>query len=326
MSRGTRNTLALIALLVAAASVFSLREESPTGRTDQQTTVSAPQPEANGGGATAAANSIGKTRPKRLALPPVDAPLATIIEPLAARADAGDTKAACRLAMELIRCRNVQELQAAGSVGNAALEIELEAKGDLDNADRIAQAQLDQARLAQECAAVPAQLQDRGPHYLGQAARAGEPEAMVRYADSQFWPLDGRGIYSDPEFERWRRDAPAMLNRAFAAGIPEAPFILMNAYDNDYSLVGGLIPNDPIKAEALRMLMVRLHGWSERLVPSTLDAASLARARRLAKQWHDGPFKGRSYRGQKRAMFQPTGFPNYDGSPHAFCVDDPPAP
>ncbi len=326
MTRGTRKALALVALLVAAASVFVLRHGSPPGKTAQQTTAFAPQPEANGVGPAAAANGIGSQRPKRVALPPVDAPLATILEPLAARADAGDAKAACRLAMELIRCRNVHEFQATGAVSHAKLEIEFEAKGELDNADRIAQAQLGQLRLAQECAAVPAQLRDRGPHYLGQAARAGEPEAMVRYVDSQSWPLDGRGIYSDPEFDRWRRDAPAMLNRAFAAGIPEAPVVLMHAYNNDYSPVGGLIPNDPVKAEALRMLMVRLHGWSDRLVPSTLDAASLAKARALAKQWHEGPFKGRSYRGQQRAMFQFAGFPRYDGSPHAFCVDDPPAP
>lgn len=280
-------------------------------------------------GAVASDTGIRSARPNRAPLPPVDAPLATILEPLAKRADTGDTKAACRLALELIRCRNIRDLPEVNATlaGAAAKhEAELEEKGELDKADLLAQGQMSQLRFAQECAAVPAQLRDRGPYYLGLAARAGEPEALIRYADVQSWPMDARGIYSDPEFDLWRRDAPAMLNRAFAAGIPEAPLLLMNAYGNDYSPLAGLIPNDPIKERALHLLMVRLHGWSERPNPGALDAASLAKARALAEQWHNGPFKGRSYRGQRRSMLQPAGIPMYDGSPHAFCVDVLPAP
>ena len=326
MTRAAKQGLVLLALLVAAASVIVLRQGSPPGASTPQTTASAPPSEANGDGPAAAANGVGRPRPKPAALPPVDAPLATILEPLATRADAGDAKAACRLAMELIRCRNVHELPATLAVDAARIEAEFEAKGEMDKADLLAQSQLAQLRLAQQCAAVPVPLRDRGPRYLAQAARAGEPEAMVRYADVQSWPLDGRGIYSDPEFDLWRRDAPAMLERAFAAGFPEAPLLLMNAYENDTSHLAGLIPNDLIKAEALRMLMVRLHGWSERPNPSPLDAASLEKASTLAKQWHEGPFKGRSFRGQQRAMLSLAGLPRFDGAPQEFCIDDPPAP
>lgn len=224
--------------------------------------------------------------------------------------------------MELIRCQGALFQAGIPSLDSDRVEAELEASGRLDAADEVAAKAIERVRVAKECQALPAHLVDRGSHYLGQAARAGEPEAMVRYADSQFARPDGRGHFSDPEFDLWRRDAPGMIQRAFAAGVPESAFPMMDAYEADLGLVGSMIPNDPVKAEAARLLMARLHGWQEPLTLARRDAATQARVRELARQWHEGPFKGRNYRGQDRSSFQYAGMPKRGGVPHEFCSAD----
>jgi hypothetical protein len=321
-----KKALGFASVLAAAVTIFFLYDEPTSGETPAAETASAPLARTPEGEPVPSAKGLAPNPRAQVPLPPVDAPLALIVEPLAARADAGDSRAACRLAMELIRCQGALFLADIPSFDSTRLEAELEASGKLDAADRVAADALEQARVARECLALPAHLVDRGPHYLGQAARAGEPEAMVRYADSQFWPPDGRGFLSHPEFDLWRRDAPGMIERAFAAGVPESAFAMMDAYQSDIGLVGSLIPNDPVKAEAVRLLMTRLHGWQEPLTLGRLDASTQARVRELARQWHEGPFQGRSYRGQDRSTFQPAALPKRGGVPHEFCTADRPVP
>jgi len=320
MTPGSKRRLALITA-VAALALFLLQRGNAPAVNKSPTTTPAPQAGANRSLESTAArlNAPAAEAPARL--PAYNAPLAIIMEPLAARADTGDAKAACRLAMELIRCQGVEENQRFPGVSDAE-EAELEAKGKLDAADQAAKFKLYSLLAAQECLAVPDRLRGRAAHYLGQAARAGEPEAMVRYVDLNFWPLDARGVFADPEFDRWRRDAPGLLHRAFAAGVPESASTMFDAYQNDFGGVGSMIANDPVKSEALRLLMTRLHGWRDRGNNSGLDAASLARASELAKQWHEGPFKGRNYLGQDRTMFQLAAFAKRGGAPHEFCTSD----
>lgn len=326
MTLRAKKALGVACVLAAAVTIFLLRDDPTQGETPAAETGSSPPAQTSAGEPVPPANGLAPGLGAQVPLPPVDAPLALIVEPLAARADAGDSKAACRLAMELIRCQGTLFLADIPSFNTDRLEAELEASGKLDAADEVAAAAIERVRVTKECQTLPAHLVDRGPHYLGQAARAGEPEAMVRYADSQFWPPDGRGYLSNPEFDLWRRDAPGMIRRAFEAGIPESAFVMLDAYQTDFGLVGSMIPNDAVKGEAVRLLMSRLHGWQERLLPSTLDAASQARARELARQWHEGPFKGRSYRGQDRAIFQYAGSPKRGGVRHEFCTADRLAP
>lgn len=322
MTLRERRALGFAALMAAAVTVFLLRDEPPRGETAAAESGASTTARASAGEQVPSANGPAPGRGTQWPLPPVDAPLALIAEPLAARADAGDSKAACRLAMELIRCQGALFQADIPSLDSDRMEAELEASGKLDAADEVAAATIERVRVVKACQALPTHLVDRGPRYLGQAARAGEPEAMVRYADSQFGRPDGRGHLSDPEFDLWRRDAPGMIQRAFAAGVPESALVMMDAYQSDLSLVGSMIPNDPVKAEAVRLLMTRLHGWQDRLAPSTLDATTLARARELARQWHEGPFKGHSYRGQDRSTFQYAGLPKRGGVPHEFCSAD----
>jgi len=321
MNPRTKWGLGALALLAVASLWYGQRQTPDPVAAAIKPAATAPEAAARDVAADAPGDRARGQRPWP-ALPAVDAPLSTILLPLSDRADRGDPKAACRLAMELIRCQVTAYYQSIAAFNDSSLEKKLEAEGNLKAADSIAANQMEQLLRSQECQAVPENLRDRGAHYLAMAARAGEPEAMLRYADGMHWPLDGRGVYSDPEFDAWRRDAPRMLRRAFEAGVPEAPFLYWVAYQHDYGALSALIPNDPVKAEATRTLMVRLHGWSERPMPSQLDPTSLARASELARQWHEGLFQGRRYAGQDRSAYQFPGFPRQDDKPHAFCTGD----
>ena len=321
MNRRTKWSLVGLVVLASTSLWFSQRGTPESLAASAGPAATSPESAARDVAADAPGDRARGQRPWP-ALPAVDAPLSTILLPLSDRADRGDPKAACRLAMELIRCQVTAYYQSIAAFNDSSLEKKLEAEGNLKAADSIAANQMELLLRSQECQAVPEDLRDRGAHYPAMAARAGEPEARLRYADGMHWPLDGRGVYSDPGFDAWRRDAPRMLRRAFDAGIPEAPFLYWVAYQHDYGALSALIPNDEVKAEATRMLMMRLHGWGERPVPSRLDPASLARASELARQWHEGPFKGRRYAGQDRSVYQFPGFPRQDGKPHAFCTGD----
>ena len=318
MSSGSKRKLVLFAVM-AVAALFLLQRGDFKGEHRLPRTVTTPPTRTFENPLPAATAGSSNAAPS---LSHSKAPLETVLELLAARADAGDAKAACRLAMELIHCENVFYFMSIPAFRGADEEAALESKGDLDAADRVAEAELERLRVAEECRAVPARLRDKAPQYLAQAARAGVPEAMVRYADGQFWPPDGRGMYSDPEFDRWRRDAEGLLSRALAAGVPEAPFVLLVSHQGDFHGVSGLVRDDPVKAEALHQLMVRLHGWRVRPVASRLDAESLAKAHAMAKQWHEGPFRGRRYHGQDRVYYKPAGFPWRDGTATPFCSGD----
>lgn len=326
MNRRRWAWLGVLALVAGAVLVFGPGKPSD-GQVQSGTGLSAPRPDPPPREPSPGEPSVTPAPSPNSAaalprMPAADAPLALSLDTLVTRADAGDPQAACRLAMELLRCEYNQHLMATIGAFFHEQEARLEASGELDAADKMAADELAKIEVARQCRAVPEALRTRAPHYLGQAARAGHPEAMVRYADSQHWPPDGRGVFSDPEFERWRRDAPAMLQRAFAAGVPEAAFVLIDAYQSNHGMVGALIPDDPVKAEALRLLMVRLHGWPARTTMGSMDAASLHQAAELARQWHEGPFQGRRYHGQKRATFQhaSSSLPGADAKP--FCSDE----
>lgn len=252
-------------------------------------------------------------------LPPQDAPLAQIIAPLQQRADSGDRKAACRLAMELLRCDFVTswaEMQA--NIG-ADYEAELMNEGKIAAADAAALIKLQQLERLIDCRAVPEALKARGAHYLVQAARAGEPEAMLRYADGQHWRPDLRGVLSDPGFDTWRREAPVMLQRALEAGYPDAAFYLHIAHASDVGFMASLIEDDPELALAAHYLHTRLFGGRGLVSRTGPDAAAQQRARELAAQWHRNYFKDRTYPGMLMGSVH-SAEPSRS-RPRPFCSD-----
>ena len=81
----------------------------------------------------------------------------------------------------------------------------------------------------------------------------------------------------NPGFDTWRRDALPLAERALRQGIPEVAYMLGDAYSEDYSLFYGLVENNPLKAETMRLLQLRLEGKAFP-VKTTLSASDYQRA------------------------------------------------
>lgn len=314
MSPRTRLALgfAVVLALLATALWQGWPQVAPQGPSEAaqvaetDTPLTAPAP---------AARQKGES-PDIAILPPEDAPLAGIIHSLAERADAGDRKAACRLGMELLRCEHLQENAPRAPTDDGDARTAKRSSASVDYLMREPAWIVE--RLAQ-CEAVPAALAGEGARYLEQAALAGEPEAMVRYAEGQHWPPSGRGAMAGPSFDRWRRNAPGMMRRALEAGYPDAVFALMIAYQDDATHHAALIPNDPEQAAVIGLLYARLFGRQgmERRLRG-MDAASQANAIRQAEAMHREYFQGRRFSGS--GFPYPAFLPPVPGqTTHDFC-------
>lgn len=232
-------------------------------------------------------------------LPPAEAPLPLVYPSLQARADAGDGQAACRLGIELLRCQRLARFKDYTKQHLLHAEAEATKAGDLDLADELARANLHYREIGLACAALPPALIERGAHYLRQAALAGEPEAMLRYADGQGFrqsPWD-YGYLRSPEFDHWRREAPGMIERALALGRPEAVHLLASAHTSDEGMLQGIVRNDPVQAVAHQQLIERLQGADGPRLPAgrdlpRLDTQQEQQALALAADWHARHFNG----------------------------------
>lgn len=245
-----------------------------------------------------------------LPLPAADVPFDRIVDDLQRRADAGDRAAACRLGFELMRCRH---LLASAAAVNAMSEHEsaMESQGvdGFEGADTAAQ---DQIRLIQRgaaCKGIDPTLLARGGDYLERAARAGHAEAMLRYAQGEGLPPHPRNrpvdfaLLRDPAFLRWRRDAAAMLQQAFAAGNVAAAFQYPEALAGgpqwnpiDAFRLEGVVVDDPVAHAAHRLLIQRLNNLGpefESRALESLDAEQRQRARADSERWHRDYFDGR---------------------------------
>jgi hypothetical protein len=262
------------------------------------------------------------TVPAKDASPPLplqDAPLATTVPSLVARAEAGDSRAACRLGMELLRCEQMEQWNRI-TVGSPDGESQFESEGNLGAANFQAEEKIWRIERLAQCAVVPAHLRGQGSNYLRQAAYAGEPHAMHAYAEGLHFNLELRGVALDPHFEAWRRDSPAMMHAALRAGNPAAAFSLFTAYQDDHGPFTALVPDDTFQAAVFHLLSVRLFGMRDRLSTFTsLDAAGMANAHKEAEALHQRYFGGRRF-DRSRALAYPVHSAPYPGrEPRVFC-------
>lgn len=195
------------------------------------------------------------------------------------RADAGDGRAACQLGVDLLRCADTSAAQQllASAEQNAAGGLAPEQRAYMTRMEDRAR------RILAECRDAHTDAWRQGNRYLRQAALAGEPEAMYRYARGDSVLLDYSHL-NTPEFDRWRAEAGPLLQLSFEAGYVPAMFELMAAYSDDSSPLAGLIPNDATKARAMRLLVARLTAKSAD-APASRDAALEPAATALAAQW-----------------------------------------
>lgn len=234
----------------------------------------------------------GKPRPVE-PLPP--------LADLAARADGGDARAACQLAAEISECDGAGRMRPGGGRIDDAMIADFEANLPKAKDPEVHRQHVVQMRARLRCQTLRDEYAGRRFAYLRQAAFAGEPEAMLRYGVGEgFGAVIGESyaFLATPEFETWRREAPAMLQSVFEAGYPEAAIQLMMAQD---PLLGGnvaaLLPPDPLRERArleLMLLFAGRHPDIAKLAAMMPGADSPLRqeAQALARRWHLEHFNG----------------------------------
>lgn len=256
--------------------------------------IAAPSPEHSRGETSVIGQTAVRAAAVRVPLPPADVPVASLFNAMKMRADQGDALASCRLAVELIQCRDTRHMELRGAMGNLqSSESELSEAGNQDAADGVANFQLQLLAAREHCIGLTDDQLDLASGYLRKAAQAGIAEALVRYADGQGFPDTESmfGMLHDPDFEQWRREAPASLERALRQGDPAAAFLLYVAYSDDNSRLTGLIKNDAAHAASYRLLMARLRGKPTPALKG-LTAAQLLESEGAATRMHQEYFDG----------------------------------
>lgn len=314
--RHRRSAVLLVLLLVAAAGVawYRLRggeagERAAAPRAADAAVAATGAPTRDEAFAPSPTRAAPRTAGPHEPLPPLDAPLDGFAEALAARADAGDSAAACRLGLELMRCQGLEAREGKTVVDDwqhSALVFERAAATRDSRFDWAGQAEHLQALvdhfrpIADACERVAPALHARGAGWLRSAALSGEPEALLMEASGAGRYSQGTrgsaGWLRSPEFDRWRREAPVLLQRALAAGRPEAVLLYADGSAGGEGALQGLLPDDAQQAATWRALAERLFGNdADRLLqslvplPGHVDSAA---AEQQAAEWHARYFDG----------------------------------
>lgn len=300
-----RLALLLLALVaVALVAILPLRGQ----RAGETAPTPAPGPEkrqANETSAPAQTSAPSSTHAGTGSGRPLELPVHFAL--LRERANAGDPQAACQLATELIRCGAAPTFASEFTIDFLKRrEAEFVANGQAEQADQAAAAQIFALELRQACAGLPDQVLSLAPGYLRQAALAGQPEAMLRYAqgDALFFGQErGWRVLREPHFEQWRSEAPQMLQAMMESGQPAAVLVMLEAYLGANRL-WMVTPPDDSRALALHQLAWLLFDQRGDL-PGAPTPAGLSQserrqafttARAQAKAWHQAYFGGKTFR------------------------------
>jgi hypothetical protein len=233
-------------------------------------------------------------------LPAAELPVTLVLPELHRRADAGDARAGCRLAFELMRC-------AAYTGGHDEVARWLRQRAEhpggpgiyVSGSPDFAHQQVLLAERARECAAIPATELASADNELYRAALAGNLEATLRYIDGQGFGLVGMyapatrpdmSYLRHPGFTRWQREAPRLAQALLRAGEPAILEQLQNAYLNDASPFAALVPDDPARAFAIFTLDRRRIGLPPQEVPG-LTPADHDRADAILRELLAGPLR-----------------------------------
>ncbi|MCE3005164.1 MAG: hypothetical protein LW860_21075 [Xanthomonadaceae bacterium] len=184
-------------------------------------------------------------------LPPLDAPVADILDTLEQRARAGDARAACRLASELGRCGSLQRRRAM-DLGRSLAEAPPRQISDemVDVAARISVALEADERA---CAGVAAERTADAVLWLQRAAAGQHLPSMVAFA-AGVWMAGDSSFVAHPEVvATYARDAVPMALATLEAGDPTLANALGLAYAGRWSgtPLDRLVPRDDAQAYAL---------------------------------------------------------------------------
>lgn len=286
----------IILLLVVTVLVWAWKQERSTEH--NKAFGSGADRNSRSEGPSAATSSSPADTNRTAPLPPLDMPVAAMFDDLQRRADRGDARASCRLAVELINCDQLESLAQVGYMQNSeSAEKALTESGLLMAANSVATQQIRQLESAKRCDGISEDQRKLAGNYLLQAASAGIPEAMIRYAEGQSVTNGNSmfGLLQDKGFDQWRSNAAGLLEKALGHGEPAAVFILYVANSDNNSPIGGLIADDPVKAYSYRLLMNRLRGKSD-TPASKLSSQQIEEAVQNATHMHAEYFNNRILR------------------------------
>lgn len=229
-----------------------------------------------------------------LPLPQANIPLNEIHSLLQQRADAGDGKAACRLAIELLRCRhsrNVSKYFLTQSADMNLLETGDSLKSKLSSENAMDERRLEFLEKNKSCINISDDQYKQAFKYLRQGAYAGEPDALVPY-------IDGTGLGTnlsfirDRNFDVWRSDALPLIQSALQQGLPESVVFLSSGYFEDSGLFSALLEDDQYQAEVMRQLYFQLFSVAPTVTDNQLTIEQNRAALRKAKELFASNFRG----------------------------------
>ena len=165
-------------------------------------------------------------------LPEADAPVMEYFDELAALARRGNARAACRLGVELHRCRQWQRQRAVGEMFERSLQ-EGNITGGIDQAiDSVARMQERNEHEARVCRGLEAEQLNQAISFQRIAAMRGSTRMRLWYAARPAMERE-RFLAELGEWERYRQLAPGYLEEALHAGDPLAPEILADVHRPD---------------------------------------------------------------------------------------------
>ena len=233
MKRTLPILIAIVLLLPAA--FWAGRETAPPASEppSEPAPTAVADPSANAGSSSARqdepdASGMAEQTAAPSPLPPADTPLAQIKDELAERARAGDTRAACRLGADLMRCRARQGTEATSKLLRSVLQTQ-----DDKVADSTVDALASMADMVDATDALCTGISDEDMReaiiYQRMAAERGDARMRLWYTADP--ALDRHDFLSElDEWERYRAVALDYLQQALAAGDPYAPTILEKVY------------------------------------------------------------------------------------------------
>lgn len=322
MQRSTRAWLALAILLAATAFVLRQRSGDPPQ-------ARAPLPEALATGLAPRPGTGPESSPESSESDDIDTSYIVPVEmrDLKAMADAGDPHAACRLGSLLAECSVFPPDLYSDRHLQSLLEQEQResANGNLEAANQAAEMAMLVQTKQRYCRDLPDALLSDAAHYLRRAAMSGDMESRIRYvrgAPFRDIGLSNHHSITSPAFDRWRNEAPAMLQALLREGRPEAVLLLLEAHSEMGTPLSMITPADPLADQAYMALAQRLFEdlqLPEHWQAAPADPGQAVEAERLAARWHARYFEGRRYpmagntRGLSEAMLR---------SEHEFWVSE----
>lgn len=203
--------------------------------------------------------------PPVAALPPHDVPLAQVRAELERRARGGDRRAACRLAVDLMRCQELPAMRAMSTSMERSLARD-EGQGDERGVgfriDFLARTQNRLETLEPLCEGITESDAVQGFDWLLRAAELGHAPSMAEFARRPAVPFQSYLSELD-RLRLYRERAPELAMRALAAGdtslLPDlATAHLSTSGRWGWSALGQLVEKDDATAYAYYTLMQRL--------------------------------------------------------------------